>query len=203
MRLLLFADLHAFDEEELSKITQPFDIIVFLGDISAKVMKTILNWFPDKKSYAVLGNHDDYDLLESVNSFQVMMGQFGAKRYPVKPLHLIEETIGEYKITGFNGSVESEYKKDTTFTQEEAMKVDLPAADILFSHETGYHYLSEEKVHEGFLMIDEYIRKKQPVLNFFGHHHKDIVLKKYGTTCIGIYGCSLFDYSQKNILKIF
>lgn len=203
MKFLLFADLHSFDEENLRKIIQDFDYIIFLGDISASTMKTILNWFPNKKSYAVLGNHDDKDLLNSVNSFQALMSRFESGRFPVSPLHLIAENLGECVITGFDGAVEAGYKKEITKTQEEAMEANIPAADILFSHETGYHYLSDDPVHEGFRVIDQYILEKQPVLHFFGHHHKDIILKKHTTICVGIYGCSIFDVDKKNILKIF
>lgn len=202
MKLLLFADLHSFDELNLSKIIQDFDYIIFLGDISASAMKTILNWFPNKKSYVVLGNHDDQDLLNSVNSFQALMSRFESRRYPVSPLHLVEENLNGYKITGFDGAVESGYKKELTKTQEEAMESDIPTADILFSHETGYHYLSDNPVHEGFHAIDQYILEKQPALHFFGHHHKDIILKKHTTICVGMYGCSIFDVDKK-IIKIF
>lgn len=104
------------------------------------------------------------------------MGRIETCRYPVKPIHLAMEELEEYRITGIDGSVETRYKKETTFTQEKALEFDIPAADILFSHETGYHYLSDDPVHEGFIKIDKYIAEKQPVLNFFGHHHKDIIV---------------------------
>lgn len=67
------------------------------------------------------------------------------------------------------------------------MEANIPTADVL----------SDDPVHEGFRVIDPYILEKRPVLHSFGHHHKDIIMKKYTTICVGIYECSIFDVDKK------
>lgn len=207
MRFLIFADLHAFFRENVGKITEEFDIIVFLGDINGMDIRYILNTFPDKPAYGVLGNHDTKDLFDTANNFLVMERKMMQKPllYPIKDIHLKNIDDYELSFTGFQGSFK--YKSTALgFTQEEAFSLKIPVVDILFSHETGYQYFegqSKHCSHAGLKAISKYINEYQPKYHFFGHHHRDIQFQKGKTKCFGVYGCSIFDSNTEKIKKIF
>lgn len=204
MKYLLFADLHSFTPNYLDLITEDFDVILFLGDIKASSFLVIRQYFPDKDAYAVLGNHDDKDLIRSVNKQIEMHNRIGLKMNPINDVHLQSAKYKNDTFTGFQGCVG--YKQDgVMMTQDEALYLSIPAADILISHESGYHYVDPviDQCHEGFLAIAEYITKQRPKYNLFGHHHKNIQFQKQDTMCYCIYGCSIFDSETGFIQNIF
>ena len=207
MKFLIFSDLHAFLRNDIEKIKEDFDIIIFLGDINGIDLRCVANSFPDKPVYAVLGNHDSKDLFDTSNFFlererKIMQKPF---LYPIKNINLKKENIHGLTITGLEGSVK--YKPTSIgYTQEEAFSLDIPVADILFSHDTGYHYVTAPmslKTHEGLKAISKYIEEVQPKYHFFGHHHIDTQFTKGKTKCFGICGCSLFDIETEELKKIF
>ena len=69
MKILLFADLHTFYKNDLSKIVDDYDICVFLGDIKSSTLKYITTNIREVPIYAVLGNHDDKNVFVSVNTY--------------------------------------------------------------------------------------------------------------------------------------
>lgn len=127
MKFLLFADLHHFESTNLNKITDDFDVIIFLGDINALTMKEILNTFPSKPSYAILGNHDSERLFDSVNNQLKTEKGFTQQsfEFPVKNINCIKVDLNEISFTGLQGSIK--YKdKQIGYTQKEALLLNMP-----------------------------------------------------------------------------
>lgn len=70
MKILLFSDLHNFDEEKLNKINIDPDLIIFLGDIKGRTLDQIIINFPNQfdnfvfnvynknKNLVLCANHD-------------------------------------------------------------------------------------------------------------------------------------------------
>lgn len=199
MKILIFSDLHAFDESNIDDLNVECDLIVFLGDIKASSIRTIIRHFENKKYYGILGNHDDHNLFDSLNKMNQL--------YRISTVENIHLKLIENDICSFTGLEGSElYGNHPGFTQEEALKLNIPKADIFFSHETGYHYIKEDvndPIHQGFKAISKYIEEQKPKYHFFGHHHINCEFKIGDTYCYGIYGCSLFDYDKNEIWNIF
>ena len=206
MKFLLFADLHQFEPQLLNQIDQDFDVIILLGDINSVACKCILNAFPDYPIYGLYGNHDNVNLFESVNNILMIERQIRGQVFchPIKNINLEQIIMNEVSFTGLHGSVK--YSGSSVgYTQDEALHINIPASNILFSHETGYHYIPEhtDHAHEGYKVIAEYIEQKKPKYHIFGHHHVDIQFTKTETMCYGIYGCSIFDTQTGIMMKIF
>lgn len=207
MKFLIFADLHQFDAEDIKKIKEDFDVIIFLGDIDAVAIRHILNKFPNKPAYAVLGNHDNENIFNSVNNLLMVEKAIFKEPflYPLVNMNLNTIALDDLTFVGLQGSVK--YKdKCIGYTQEEAASLIIPPADILFSHDSGYHFIPYENydmAHEGLLAISEYIEKKKPRYHIFGHHHKDMTINIGDTTCFCVYGCSIFNYEKGCMKKVF
>lgn len=147
MKILLFADLHQFEQEKIVLISEDnFDSIVFLGDIKALTIKYIINCFPRKKIYGLLGNHDDKNVFASVNQQQKINEEFFGEKREINNINLKRITIDGISFIGIEGS--NKYKESMIgYTEKEAEKLDIPApVDILFSHDSGYHDMREYKM---------------------------------------------------------
>lgn len=207
MKFLIFADLHQFDAEDIKKIKKDFDVIIFLGDIDAVAIRLILEKFSDKPAYAVLGNHDSENAFNSVNNLLMIEKTIFKEpfTYPLVNIHLNAVALDNLTFVGLQGSVK--YKdKCIGYAQEEALSLDVPSADILFSHDSGYHHVPYENcdmAHEGLQAISNYLEEKKPKYHIFGHHHKDLSFKWFETNCFCVYGCSVFDYEKGKMKKIF
>jgi Icc-related predicted phosphoesterase len=207
MKFLIFADLHQFEPADLEKINEDFDVIILLGDITSSTIKYILKKFDNKPIYGIYGNHDSSGVFDSVDRILDMEYEiYGKNRlYSINNIHLKTEFWGDVALTGLNGSVK--YKDNMIgYSQEEALKLSIPFSNILFSHETGYHYIDNkenQKSHEGFQVISKYIKEKQPQYHIFGHHHINTSFIMENTRCYCVYGCSVFDYETGNMKNIF
>lgn len=206
MKFLIFSDLHEFQKESIEKIQDNFDLIVFLGDIKASTIQYIMDCFPDKKTYGVLGNHDDANLFQSINKINEIKYKHNLnKAITILNIHLAKVELGELSFTGLEGSLK--YKDHMIgYTQQDYLDFDIPNSKILFSHDSGYLYFPYKKgdlSHEGLIAISKYVKEKQPEYHIFGHHHSHSEFIKNNTKCICIYGCSLFDYSLGTIKYYF
>ena len=206
MKFLIFADLHNFEKKILEEIKEKFDIIVLLGDIKSSSIVSILNKYPNKPVYGVYGNHDNEYLYEAVNKLLIVEREMAQEPllYPVNNLNLSLVKVDSVSFAGLQGAIKYN-EASIGYTQEEALDLIIPAADILFSHETGYKFIKNEKgiCHEGYEAVSKYIKKNKPKYHIFGHHHIDTHFKKHKTMCYGVYGCSLFDYDTGIIKKVF
>ena len=204
MKILLFADLHQFNIDNLEKIKDDFDIIVFLGDISASTIKAIINRFPEKKSYGILGNHDSKSIFQSINNqIEIENILMGTQKHKVIDLNLRKEELNEITFTGLEGSVK--YKEHMIgYTQEEANNLTIPSADILLSHDSGYKWMDRyDEVHQGYEAISSYIIINKPKIHIFGHYHINKKFQIEQTSIYCIYGCSILDIETNNLEKIF
>lgn len=191
IRLLAIADLHWYTDEELSAVKDlDFDICVLLGDIPVNAVKLIKKYSGNKPVIGIAGNHDDWNTPE--------LG--GAEN--------IHGKYAEYfgcSFAGFSGSVRYKNGEYPMFTQRASLKFgnNLKKADILLSHDSGYHLFGRDKPHSGLLGIDFYNLKNRVKLNICGHHHMPKVKKRFGTVTICVFRCALITFPDISVKNIF
>lgn len=185
INILAIADCHHLKEEEIIKVKDlQYDVCLLLGDIKGTYLDMILNYVPIGKIYGILGNHDEYGLLESRN---------------ISNIHSKIIDVNGVKILGFEGS--SRYKDGNIpmYSQEESIKIlkKCEIADILVSHDSPYQLYSKanDKAHCGLKGITKYLKKNRIYLNIHGHHHINTDLKlNNGTNVIGVYRCAIIKF---------
>ena len=199
MKILLFADLHTFYKNDLSKIVDDYDICFFLGDIKSSTLKYIITNIKEVPIYAVLGNHDDKNVIISVNTYLQELKTYEMYQgYSLENINLKKYEYQEITFTGIEGSEKYKYNQPG-YTQEESLQLNVPKADILFAHDTGWNYMDDNRK-IGLKGINQYIKNRQPKYHIFGHFHTNINFIEENTFCYCIYGCSIFD-TEKNIIK--
>ena len=69
MNILIFSDFHEenFTYNDFLKIKIDPDLILFLGDIPANSLFSLVTTFPNKTYFGILGNHDGFEEIENVN----------------------------------------------------------------------------------------------------------------------------------------
>ena len=82
--------------------------------------------------------------------------------------------VGDVRFAGFEGCVQYRHGAPLQYTQKEATRMarKLPAADVLLSHAppAGVHEEPhDDRAHEGFEALREYIWRVQPRLALHGH----------------------------------
>ena len=185
INILVIADCHHLKEEEIEKVKNlQYDACLLLGDISGNYLDMILKYVPIEKIYGILGNHDEYGLLESRN---------------ISNIHSKVINVNGVRILGFEGS--SRYKTGNVpmYSQEESIKIlrKCDIADILVSHDSPYQLYSKanDPAHCGLKGITKYLKKNKIYLNIHGHHHINTKLTlSNGTNVIGVYRCALIQF---------
>ena len=185
INILVITDCHHLKEEEIEKVEYlQYDICVLLGDISGNYLDMILKYVPIKKICGILGNHDEYGLLESRN---------------ITNIHSKIINVNGIKILGFEGS--SKYKTGNIpmYSQKESINIlkKCDKADILVSHDAPYQLYakSNDMAHCGLKGITKYLNKHRVFLNIHGHHHINTDFKlSNGTNVIGIYRCATIKF---------
>lgn len=185
INILVIADCHHLKEEEIEKVKNlQYDACLLLGDISGNYLDMILKYVPIEKIYGILGNHDEYGLLESRN---------------ISNIHSKVINVNGVRILGFEGS--SRYKTGNIpmYSQEESIKIlrKCDIADILVSHDSPYQLYSKanDKAHCGLKGITKYLKKNKVYLNIHGHHHINTKLTlSNGTNVIGVYRCAMIQF---------
>ena len=186
INILVIADCHHLKEEEITKVKDlKYDVCFLLGDINGNYLDIILKYVPIEKIYGILGNHDEYGLLESRD---------------IANIHLKIININGIKILGFEGS---RYKDGNIpmYSQKESIKIlkKCGMTDILVSHDSPYELYSKanDKAHCGLKGITKYLKKNKVYLNIHGHHHINTSLKlDNGTNVIGVYRCALITFPK-------
>ena len=133
MKILIIADCHHLVPEEAEKLADlEYDVCFFLGDISGHYIDMLLRYIDKNKIYGILGNHDEFGILESRK---------------ITNIHCKLIEINGTTFLGFEGS--NRYKRGNfpMFTQKEARKLLMkcPKADILLSHDSPYKLYSDGK----------------------------------------------------------
>lgn len=191
VKILAIADLHWYTNKELRQIKNvDFDVCILLGDIPVTAINLIKKYVVNKPIIAVAGNHEDWNTPE--------LG--GAENIHGK----CTEYCG-YNFAGFSGSARYKNGDYPMFTQRESLNLGkkLKKADILISHDSGYQLFGKDKPHSGLFGIDLYNLKNRVKLNICGHHHTQIVKKRFGTTTICVFRCALITFPDVSVENIF
>lgn len=193
INILVIADCHHLKEDEVIKVKDlEYDICILLGDIKGNYLDMILKYIPNEKIYGILGNHDEFGILESRN---------------IKNIHTQIINIKGIKILGFQGSSRYKTGEYPMFTQKESIDIlkKCDKADILVSHDAPFELYckSNDMAHCGLKGITKYLKKHKVFLNIHGHHHinTQLQLNKI-TNVIGVYRCALISIPnlEKNII---
>ena len=180
IKLLVITDTHDFlqyeeYQEKLHDLGE-YDLCCALGDISYRDYEIILRYVPKEKIVALLGNHDDFEVLN----------HFGLNDLNGKII-----TINGIRIGGIQGSYRYKTKNFPSFTHEESIKFlnQMDEVDILLSHDGPFqNYSNSNLVHIGLKGITEYLYKNRVPYNIHGHNHvsQDSCLKN-GTKVLNRY----------------
>lgn len=200
MNILIFSDFHEekFTYNDLLKIKIDPDLMLFLGDIPANSLFSLVTTFPNKTYFGILGNHDSFDEIENVN---VLLKEHQRKEKIIN----INQKLMFFNNIPFTG-VEGCVKKGRNHPGYELTdKLIIPEADILISHEGGYLDLDNitSSNHFGYPQINEYRKKYNLKYHFEGHHH--IPLEKIidNTNCFCVYKCSSLNFNTGEYKRIF
>jgi len=165
IKLLIISDTHgllSYKEEYIGKLKEikDYDLCCCLGDISYSDFEEILKYVPKEKIVAILGNHDDFDVLNHFN-----LNDLNGKTI----------TINGIRIGGMQGSYKYKDEKFPSFTHEESIEFlnALGEVDILLSHTGPYLGLETNEVHSGLIGITEYLYKNHVPYNIHGHNHQN------------------------------
>ncbi|WCB92108.1 hypothetical protein DSM104299_00793 [Baekduia alba] len=156
MRLLVLADEESWlPLPALIESHQP-DAVITLGDLEPDVLDP-LGRFP-LPVLGVYGNHDDGRYLDAANTTN---------------LHLTSADVGGLTFAGFEGCVRYTPGAALQYTQKQASKLArrLPRADILISHAPprGVHEEPDDRAHEGFDGLRDYLERVSPRIHLHGH----------------------------------
>lgn len=193
MRIIAFADLHSDCTDLIYHVDfskYGYDFCFTLGDINCQHLQAITECV-NCPVYGVLGNHDDYGMLE---------------RFGIIQLDSKLENLNNVTVTGFSGS--SRYKNDDKpmLTQKESLGLSkqLPHADILVSHDSAYglYGAKSDDAHCGLKGITRYVKKHKPFINIHGHHHVNRVQIYKGTIDICVFGGSVIEIEKNSISEI-
>lgn len=168
MKVLTIADLHGpLTEEEARFIADSCSsVCLLLGDIPLRTLRNIKELLGDKPVFGVLGNHDEYGLLEKAG---------------IENIHGKVVSFEGVSFLGLEGG--PKYKNSPMsplYTQSQMVTIanSLPKADVLVSHEGPYRLYSKEPAHCGFLGITNYIKRYRPKYVIHGHYHIEKITKK-------------------------
>ena len=164
IKILCIADTHGYLKydkmrEKIEKHKDDnYDICCLLGDISYDDIEIILKYIPKEKIIAVLGNHDDFNIL---------------KHFELKDINGKVVEINGIKIAGIHGAYRYKTKDFPSFTQVESVGFaeKIEKADILISHSGPYYKNNANIIHNGLLGISYYLFKNKVPYNIHGHLH--------------------------------
>ena len=191
LRLLILADCHHAEDEEFEQLRDiTYDAVIFLGDIKNSFLQRICE-IVKGPMYGVLGNHDGFETIEGTG---------------IVNMHGTTINIGGLTIAGWQGSFKYKHGDYPSFTQEDSMKFakELPAADILISHDSPYRLYGENSAHIGLKGISRYIKNKKIPLNIHGHQHVNRVMQlRNGTAVICVYRAAIMETDSLAVQVLF
>lgn len=193
IHILCIADTHGtLNVENAEKLKElEYDACFLLGDVSHKDLQILEPLLDKNKTYGLLGNHDDFGLLEKM----------GISNAHLKSIH-----VNGVSIFGFEGSNRYKNGKYPMYTQEEAEELlkDAPVSDIFVSHDSSFEALATNPAHCGFKAISDYLYRHSVPLHIHGHlHDPQQYSLKNGTSCICIYKAAIIETNPIKVIQIF
>jgi Icc-related predicted phosphoesterase len=156
MRLLVLADEESWLPLPALMTSHAPDVVVTLGDLEPDVLDPLGRF--DVPILGVYGNHDDGRYLEAANA---------------RDLHLASATVAGVTFAGFEGCVKYTPGAKLQYTQKQASRLArrIPGADVLISHAPprGVHEEPDDRPHEGFDGLRDYVLRARPRLLLHGH----------------------------------
>ena len=166
IKLLIIADTHGlleYKEEEKKKLKSinDYDLCCCLGDISYDDYEIILKYVPKEKIVALLGNHDDFEVLNHYG-----LNDINGKTFEINGI----------RFGGIQGSYRYKDEKFPSFTHEESINFldKMDEVDILLSHSGPYIDDSMGPVHSGLKGITYYLYKNHVPYIIHGHNHENV-----------------------------
>lgn len=166
IKLLIIADTHGLleykeEEKEKLKSINDYDLCCCLGDISYDDYEIILKYVPKEKIVALLGNHDDFEVLNHYG-----LNDINGKTFEINGI----------RFGGIQGSYRYKDEKFPSFTHEESIKFldKMDEVDILLSHSGPYIDDSMGPVHSGLKGITNYLYKNHVPYIIHGHNHENV-----------------------------
>ena len=190
MKIVVIADTHGVLNELIRRYKNQMsnaDIVFVLGDITNSEAHVISSMY-NVPILGVHGNHDTNDTFYDSDIIDVDSTLY---------------TFNNLTITGFQGS--SRYKPSQIFGYDQNESLDhstkLECANILISHDGPYGYCgdTQDDVHCGLKGINAYIKRVNPYVVFFGHHHKNNYFKINDTHCFCVYEIGIFNIDGDSI----
>ena len=189
IKILFIADTHGtlqYNFVDFEKVAiEPYDLCIMLGDIDYKDIEIILRLVPKEKIYGILGNHDNFDILDS---------------YKIPNLHLKVIDHKGVKIAGFQGTFKYSTKNLPMYTHEESIEMldNIEPADIIVSHDRAFtHDIYGNSAHNGLKGITNYILKNRVPYHVHGHLHTDETYKlDNGTTVYSVYKYKIINFND-------
>lgn len=192
LNMFVVTDLHSCYYEDMEIIREAmeendFDCVLFLGDIFREDVEKIVGYANEKPCYYALGNHDGSHQNENIQGLENIDGEV----IDINGVCIAGLSCGPRYKSG-------DYAMRTEKEMEEIANK-LGRSDILVSHESPYHFMSETRSHGGFKAISDYISRIQPQLHIFGHHHDRFEGTYEKTKEICIYKCAIISTSPFSI----
>jgi Icc-related predicted phosphoesterase len=158
VRVLVVADLPAWENSELLEAAATADCIVSLGDLEIDELAPLLRPEIVVPHICVRGNHDGDEETGFVDT------------------HLKRGSVNGHVFGGFEGCLRYKNFGFHQYTQEEAtaLLADFPAVDVMISHSPplGVHD-DVEAPHIGFEALRDYCERHQPAYLLHGHTYPD------------------------------
>ena len=193
MKVAVIADTHGSFRELFNRYKDELaqvDIVFILGDCY-KTEIQMMNEFFKVPMIGIHGNHDDIDVFKDSKVIDIHS--------------VLVELDNDILVTGFQGSAKYKPSQYYGYTQNEAKQAikSLSKADILISHDGPFGYCGNKKelAHCGLKAITDYIRKYQPKIVFFGHHHKNNHFNIGSTVCFNVYEICIFDIENNVVVN--
>lgn len=195
IKILVLADLHGvymddyINENKLQ--SRDFDLLFLLGDINIWQLKAIKKYFKDKEIYGVLGNHDDFGMLDEVGIVNMHNNIVN-----------IEGERGSLVVGGVEGSIKYKRAFAPMYIQEQIIELlsHYPKLDIIISHNSPYGVHDKgDLAHEGYMGLTDYIVKHSPKICIHGHQHINRVTTCGETTVIGVYEGAIMDTDTREV----
>jgi Icc-related predicted phosphoesterase len=156
MRLLILADEESWLPLPALIASHAPDVVVTLGDLAPDVLDPLGRF--TVPVLGVYGNHDDGRYLDASNTTN---------------MHLARHVVDGIAFAGFQGCVKYTPGAELQYTQRQAARLArrLPAADVLISHAPprGIHEEPDDRAHEGFDGLRDYVLQTAPRLHLHGH----------------------------------